>query len=227
MIEAGKIDWSCHNNDAATSIYEALALDEAVKVAYDFARKDKNTIVIVTGDHETGGMNVGFRGINFDSLKDVLRQQKISYDKFTTELIPKFRRAYRSRKNLKYDDFKPLITDSFGLNFTGNSKMSLTKPEKKQLQAAFKRAFRLKKVKKPFDADYDYGRYNPLTVSLTHILNRKSGITWNSYYHTALPVITSVFGKGSEIFNGVYDNTDIALKIKALMGCEPVVEYFE
>ena len=63
-----------------------------------------------------------------------------------------------------------------------------------------------------------YGGYEPLTVTLTHILNRKAGIGWTSYSHTGIPVPIYALGIGQEIFNGYYDNTDIFRKTAAAMG---------
>ena len=51
-----------------------------------------------------------------------------------------------------------------------------------------------------------YGGYEPLTVTLTHILNNKAGIGWTSYSHTGLPVPVYAIGAGAEEFNGFYDN---------------------
>ena len=60
MVEGGKIDWACHDNDALTAIYEIDAFNDAIKKAYDFYRKyPDNTLIIVTADHETGGMSQG------------------------------------------------------------------------------------------------------------------------------------------------------------------------
>ncbi len=57
MAEAGKIDWACHANDAAAAIGEVRALDRAVAEALAFAEKHPgDVLVVVTGDHETGGM---------------------------------------------------------------------------------------------------------------------------------------------------------------------------
>jgi alkaline phosphatase len=59
MAESGKIDWSCHANDAMTTIEEVLDFEAAVQVVYDFAQQHPDeTLVIVTGDHETGGMTI-------------------------------------------------------------------------------------------------------------------------------------------------------------------------
>ena len=70
-----------------------------------------------------------------------------------------------------------------------------------------------------------YGGYDPLTVSLTHILNNKAGLGWTSFKHTGVPVSTSAMGVGAAIFNGYYDNTDIAKKIMSVMGVPAQVQY--
>jgi alkaline phosphatase len=58
MVEGSQIDWACHDNDAGDAVRQTLLFDEAVKLAIDFALKDKRTIVVVAADHETGGMIV-------------------------------------------------------------------------------------------------------------------------------------------------------------------------
>eukprot|EP01133_Synstelium_polycarpum_P016743 gene16743-19903_t len=58
MVEGSQIDLAGHGNDAAGQIYETLAFDEAVQAAMDFAEKDGNTIVVITADHETGGLTL-------------------------------------------------------------------------------------------------------------------------------------------------------------------------
>lgn len=58
MIEGGRIDHASHANDFPSTIQETLDFDAAVKVAMDFARKDGNTSVVITADHETGGLSL-------------------------------------------------------------------------------------------------------------------------------------------------------------------------
>ena len=58
MVEGSQIDFEGHNNDHAKVMNELMDFDKAVKVAYEFAQKDKNTLVVVTGDHETGGLTL-------------------------------------------------------------------------------------------------------------------------------------------------------------------------
>ena len=66
MCEGGKIDWACHANDAASSIHDTQALADAVQVAIDFAKEHADeTLILVTGDHETGGLTIGFQAARY------------------------------------------------------------------------------------------------------------------------------------------------------------------
>ncbi len=63
MVEGSQIDWACHDNDEEEAIRQTQLFDEAVKTVLEFALKDEHTLVVVTADHECGGM-----GINDGSL---------------------------------------------------------------------------------------------------------------------------------------------------------------
>jgi len=114
MIESGKIDWACHANDAAASIHDTLALDAAVTKAVAFYKKHpKDTLIIVTGDHETGGMTIGFAGTQYAYFVEKIKNQKMSYIQFTQKL-----QAYKKEhtlQNAKLEDLLPLIKEAFGL----------------------------------------------------------------------------------------------------------------
>ena len=58
MVEGSQIDWECHDNEAEEALRQVKLFDEAVKIGLDFALADQRTLVIVTGDHETGGMAI-------------------------------------------------------------------------------------------------------------------------------------------------------------------------
>ena len=58
VIEGGQIDWASHGWDAENAINDTLGFDEAVQVALNYAENDTETLLIVTADHETGGMQI-------------------------------------------------------------------------------------------------------------------------------------------------------------------------
>ncbi len=58
MVEGSQIDWGGHNNDLAYMIRELLAFDQAVQTGVKFAEKNRNTLIVVTADHETGGLDI-------------------------------------------------------------------------------------------------------------------------------------------------------------------------
>ena len=58
MVEGSQIDWACHDNDPKRAIRQTLLFDQAVQAAVDFALQDGHTLVIVTADHETGGLTL-------------------------------------------------------------------------------------------------------------------------------------------------------------------------
>ena len=65
-----------------------------------------------------------------------------------------------------------------------------------------------------------YGTYNPFSVTVTHILNNKSGVDFTSYSHTGLPVAVFADGNGADAFTGYYDNTEIYQKMASLVGVQ-------
>ena len=155
MCEGGKIDWACHANDAASTIHDTQALADAVQVAIDFAAEHpEETLILVTGDHETGGLTIGFAGTDYDTYLDLV-------------------------------DIEAL----FGLKTEGEEgdKLVLTDYELEQLRAAYEKSINGTATSQYEQEEYVlYGTYEPLSVTITHIINNKSGISFTSYSHTGL-----------------------------------------
>ena len=85
MAEGGKIDWAAHSNDAKTTVLEILDFAEAIGIAYQFYLKHpKETLIIVTSDHDTGGASLGRdKG---DELKlNELNNQKASFAEYKSD----------------------------------------------------------------------------------------------------------------------------------------------
>lgn len=85
MAEGGKIDWAAHSNDAANTIFETIDMAEAIEVAYQFYLKHKDeTLIIVTADHETGGVSVG-RGKGYMTYLQYIDSVTTHTDNVTVE----------------------------------------------------------------------------------------------------------------------------------------------
>ncbi|WP_299683358.1 alkaline phosphatase [uncultured Dokdonia sp.] len=69
MVEGSQIDWGGHANDADYLIGEMIDFDVVLGKVLDFAKKDKNTLVIVTADHETGGFTLASDDGNYNKIK--------------------------------------------------------------------------------------------------------------------------------------------------------------
>lgn len=81
MVEGSRVDHAGHVNDAASAAREAIEFDEAVAAALAFARADGRTLVVVTADHETGGLSLGAEvdgTSHYEWRPEVLRAQRRS-----------------------------------------------------------------------------------------------------------------------------------------------------
>ena len=219
MCEGGKIDWACHANDAASTIRDTMAFADAVQVAMDFAKDHADeTLILVTGDHETGGLTIGFAGTDYDTYLTLLESQKISFQKFDDE----YTAAYKEN-GTTFQEALADMEELFGLKTQGEEgdKLVLTPYELAQLRTAFNKSVNGTDTGADAQAEYVmYGTYDPLSVTLTHILNNKSGISFTSYSHTGLPVAVLAEGVNAEVFNGYYDNTEIFNKLAEMLNVQ-------
>lgn len=70
MLEGSQIDFEAHLNRFDNMVEEVLDFDKAVGLAIEFAKRDKNTLVIVIADHETGGLTINGGSIEEGKVKD-------------------------------------------------------------------------------------------------------------------------------------------------------------
>ena len=255
MVEGGNIDHHGHSNDAGASLRETMEMDRAVTVIMDFAKKHPNdTLLVVTGDHETGGLTLGFANTQYESSIYLLGNQKCSSDEFknkVNQLADKIlgprrlgpprrnndqnqeNQAPQEEKTIKFDDIKPLITENFGLifdnqNSNGNNgavqatlrsadrnarrklNLVLSKSEQDRIEEAFNRQF-------PNGKRAGFGGGDAVANTVVAIFDNKCSVGWTSGAHTALPVDTSAYGVNSQLFSGMYENSDIAKKLKAIV----------
>lgn len=214
MTEGGKIDWSCHANDAMTSIYDTIALSDAVQVAIDFAAEHPDeTLIIVTGDHETGGLTIGFAATAYDTHFDYLQNQKMSYVDFDKEI------AGMREEGAAFETALQVIEANYGLTSQPDQPLTLTEEETQRIRNAFDLSMIPAEERELTENDnLLYGGYEPLSMAVSHILNNKAGIAYTSYAHTGLLLPVYAMGVGAEQFAGSYDNTDIFNHTMEVMG---------
>ena len=103
FVEGSKIDWASHANDPIGVIGDVLAFDDAVRVALDFASRDKKTLVLAFSDHGNGGMSLGNKSTDatyskfpLEALVTPLRKATL-----TGEGIEKVLAGDRSESNIR------------------------------------------------------------------------------------------------------------------------------
>ncbi|MEJ6950648.1 alkaline phosphatase [Natronospora cellulosivora (SeqCode)] len=226
MVESGKIDWAGHANDAAASIHDTIAFAEAVEEAIKvYQRYPEDTLIIVTGDHECGGMTLGFAGTGYDTFFQVIERVTMSHVEFN-KILAEYK-SNTSAEEAKIEDLLNDITKAYGL-VTRTSPLAplypesvLTDSEMKRLRAALKQTMTPGNERNYSDQErIMYGGYEPLTITLTSIVNNKAGMNYSSFSHTGLPVPVYAIGNGADLFKGFYDNTDIYKKLAALLNIQ-------
>lgn len=207
MVEGGKIDWACHNNDAATVFNEVADMAEAVQKALDFYQQHpEETLIVITADHETGGIVLG-KGPYKLNLQ-ALQHQKASEEQLT-EMI----KALRKEKNNKvsWEDIQNLLTSNLGFW----DSVPLNEKQEEELKEVYKSSFKGGKVELEKNL---YSSNEPLAGKAIKILDHIALVGWTSGGHSAGFVPVFAIGAGAELFQGKLDNTDIPLKIAEAAG---------
>lgn len=216
MIEGGKIDWAAHANDVVTLMYDVYALADAVDEAVAFAQKHpEETLIVVTGDHETGGLSIGYALTAYTVHMEYLQQQKLSYvamDALLKELIA---------KQATFDEVMDAIKENYGLTREEGQPLSLGAQEVASLSAAYTFGMlpsNLRTGVTGLEEQLHYGTYNPMSVTACHILANKAGLNFSTFSHTGLSLPVYAMGAGAELFSGTYENTDIFVRFMKAMG---------
>lgn len=202
MVEGGKIDWACHGNDAATTFNEVKDMDNAIKMAYEFYKKHpKETLIVVTADHETGGIALG-TGKYALNLK-VLQYQQKSQDALSASMSE----LRKTKDNhVAWEEMKALLTKEMGFW----KELPLTWKQERVLRDEFEESFVKNKV---VFAESMYSKSEPLAARAKEVINQMAMISWASGGHSAGYVPVFAIGAGSELFMGKMDNTEIPKRI--------------
>ena len=181
QVEAGKVDWAAHANDITGLIYDQVAHDEAIKVAIDFAEKDKNTLVIITTDH--GNANPGLIygktvNENFDSIQNYKQTNDwilngIGKETSISQIIERI--EFATKLVLQESEAQEI------LSFYSNIKIE--------------------------DGLYN-PKHLPFKV-LSEIQKKYNSVGWISMDHSSDYSELAMFGPGNELLNSFIKNTDL------------------
>lgn len=200
MVEGGKIDYASHSNDAATMMQEVIDFDKAIAVALEFYKKHKDeTLIIVTADHETGGLVLGYHSSYTLNLK-ALAGQEVSADKMK-EII----KEEADKKALGWDEAKELLKENFGLW----EESEVRTEAENNLRQLFTDAMNS-------SGDKRNNLLNTFVNLARTVVARSAALSWASGNHSGTFVPLFAIGAGAEEFKGIIDNTDIPKMIKKI-----------
>ena len=208
MIEGGNIDWAAHSNDGGGVIKEILNFQDAINVAYQFyLRHPSETLIVVTADHDTGGMSLGRNGGAYNlAYADA---QKISKDAFADWT----RNWGRNTQNPTWEEMEKTLREKLGFWTT----VPVSGEETVELRQLFDETFISKKAE---DEKTLYHTFNAFTAKAFAILNHHMGIGWTTTYHAGNFVPVYAVGANSQYFTGCLNNTDIPKLIKKAAGLD-------
>jgi len=197
FVENESTDTLGHRNDAAGLMREMWTFDDAVKVALDFQRRSPDTLVIVTGDHETGALSATYalKDLSTTSSKnrfytakaqlEMLMKVKMSLDKAAEALGNKPDGATLDK----------LVAENFpGFTLDSDIREAILKQQ-------------------PLERNFSY----PTQNALGRMVSRQTGVYWGTSGHSTEPVIVGAIGPGAERFRGYMDNADFGRILQTIL----------
>lgn len=197
FVENQNPDNAGHDNDIASLMHAMWAFDDAVKVALEFQRRNPDTLVIVTADHETGGLSITY------ALRDLI-------------LLSRQNRFYAGQAHLE-----SISRITMSLNAVATRLGRKPSPEVlDQLLSQHFPGFRLdddlrEAILKQRPVELNFSRLTP--NALGRMVSRQSGFYWGTAGHTTEPVAVGAIGPGAELFRGYQDNTDFGRYLHRLI----------
>lgn len=208
MAEAGNIDHAGHANDAGTIVKEVLAFDEAIEAALEFYNNHPDeTLIIITADHETGGLSVGNQHVGYKAFPQYFIPQRMSkavFSQYCDNLVAKGEKP-------TWEQMKSFMAENLGLytEVPVNNKIDA------RLQEAFRLTFYEGQSKQQ---ETLYANFKQFAVEVFDALNKIAGAGWTTTGHSGNPVPVYAIGVGAELFANGNDNTQIPGKIMQAAG---------
>ncbi|MGO4942944.1 alkaline phosphatase [Ruoffia tabacinasalis] len=236
MTESGKIDWAEHANDAAATVHEVIDFQNAIQEAINFYYEHpEETLIVVTADHPTGGFTIGNSETGYNSYFHLIDNQAVSQEEF--DVI--FAEALEENPEMTFEDFVPVLEENFGFiidleateEVLTQAEASEAEAEETDLMAVS--ALDLEELRYAFEQsklEYEdrnagqadvikgYHSYLPISIASTRLVARKAGFAFTTVDHSPERVPVYAIGSGAAMFEGNFENNDIAYKLLAAMG---------
>lgn len=206
MIEGGNIDWAAHSNDGGAVIKEILNFQDAINVAYQFyLQHPEETLIVITADHDTGGMAYGRPGQNQNiAYADAQKISKDSFGEWT-------RNWGKETDDPTWEEMENTLREKLGFW----DAVPLAEWETTQLKELFEETFITKKAE---DEKTLYQTFNAFTAKAFDILNSHMGIGWTTTSHAGNFVPVYAVGVNAGYFSGNLNNIEIPMLIKKAAG---------
>ena len=212
MVEGGKIDYGGHGNDAAACFRELTDFAEAMDVVLAFKeRHPDETLIVVTADHETGGLMLGAG--KYEIHPELLAAQKRSAPELTTLFKDAFFPEGQPYKAPSWEAVKAFFTAELGLW----DSVDVSESAEAELKDTYDKTFGK-------GGDRNLGERNLYAVNSKMVsdavrcLDAAAGYQWSYGSHSGSPVGLYADGRCASAFNTVRDNTVIAPLIAQLAG---------
>lgn len=200
LVENENTDSAGHRNDAAALMHALWAFDDAVQVALEFQKRSPDTLVVVTGDHETGGLSITYAQRDLSSFSSS-------------------NRIYAGDAELRMLGRVTASLEAIGERLGKNPSAAALDAELAKHYPGFRLDPDLRELYlkgQPLDRNFTYNRASVLG----RMVARQTGYYWGTSGHTTEPVAVGAIGPGAERFRGYYDNTGFATRMRALLDVE-------
>jgi alkaline phosphatase len=208
MIEGGKVDYAAHADDGVACFEEINDFAAAVDLVLEFyERYPEETLIVVTSDHETGGLLLGAG--KYEMHPERLKTQKMSANKLTRL----FSTTFRKEDNPAWEDAKAFLCEHLGL--WGD--VAVDSKAEEELKDIFERNYGSSDAKEESVTNL-YSSNSLLIQTAIGYLNKAAGYLWSHTSHSGSPVGLFVKGTQAEAFASIKDNTEIAPTIAKIAG---------
>ncbi len=206
MVEGGQVDWVEHGDDVASVLHEILEFDQAIGQAMAFAEKNPGTLVIVTADHDTGGLAIGYTNYNPPAPVKLPTGEtwKTKYNFADKSIFEKM--AGQKKSFLKMFQDSKGNPAAFKKEVEENSAFKISEEEAAAILSRDpKGAF---PAPKGYSEFFVYAARSP-TALMARLFGKEMNTAWAVGTHTHTPVMIFADGPLAEKFRGLLDNVDV------------------